>query len=364
MKNPTLREIAKACGVNVSTVSRALNNKRKIPPETREAILQRAKKLGWKPNALASAYMAHLRSTRTPSHQGNLAFLIATKLFRKLDELPEYQRQVLAGAKQSALAQGFALETVWLRELNYDMRRLSRMLKNRGIAGVVVHAGDLTDEDFEPFEWDAFALATWGFSLQKPQLHRAAYHAAHGMRTALQRIREAGYTRIGLSMEEQMNNLADHAGVSCFYEGSDLREAADLVKLYHGRTYAVQQDIQFWIRKYKPEVVIGDELVWHAVQAVGEKGYKAAFVSLHWSARWPDVAGIDHLPQVIGSNVVDLLTAQIFRNESGIPQRPKLLLNEGEWRDGPSMPRRDADVSVQPSHPRRSQALLAGSGKS
>ena len=40
MEQITIRDIAKKCGVGVSTVSRALNNHPDINPETREMILK------------------------------------------------------------------------------------------------------------------------------------------------------------------------------------------------------------------------------------------------------------------------------------------------------------------------------------
>lgn len=46
----TIRDIAKECGVGVSTVSRALNNHPDINPETRDKILQMIKDTGFVPN--------------------------------------------------------------------------------------------------------------------------------------------------------------------------------------------------------------------------------------------------------------------------------------------------------------------------
>jgi LacI family transcriptional regulator len=339
MRTPTLRKIAAACGVNVSTVSRALNNSSKIAPETREAILKKARELGWKPNPLASAYMSHLRSGREPTHQGNLAFLVAFREIKTGGELPEYHKLVFAGAKARAESQGFSIEPIWLRDVGFDMVRLSKLLKNRGVMGVILHGGDLKDDDFARFDWNSFALATWGFSLQKPLIHRAAYHMAHGMRLAHSKIRSFGYTRIALAMAERQNELTDHAAPSYFHDGQLKSKYPRLIKLYDGYTTEAQKELQRWLLKIKPEVVVGDEWVWNAIQGTKMRiPDDVAFVSPHWSSEWPLLAGIDHLPYVIGTNVVDLVTGQIIRNERGIPSIPKLLYNEGVWRDGATLP--------------------------
>lgn len=340
MKIPTLRKIAAACGVNVSTVSRALNNSNKIAPETRDEILKRARELGWKPNPYASAYMSHLRSTRDPAHQGNLAFLIAFKdEYKTAAELPEYRKLVYAGAKARAESQGFLIEPIWLRDVNFDMIRLSRLLKNRGVVGVIMEGGNLKDEEFARFDWNSFALATWGFSIRQPRIHRAALHMAFGMRLALSRIRALGYSRISLALSKRHDELADYAARSYFYDEQTKSIATRLIKIYDGFSLEVRRDLERWIRKTKPDVIVGDELVWQAITAMKLRiPEDISFVSPHWSSEWPEIAGIDHLPYVIGTNVVDLVTGQIIRNERGIPNIPKLLFHEGAWRDGRSLP--------------------------
>ena len=57
----TLRDIARACGVSVSTVSRALANNPAIAEKTRAAIQAAAKELDYRPNAQARA----LKNSRT-----------------------------------------------------------------------------------------------------------------------------------------------------------------------------------------------------------------------------------------------------------------------------------------------------------
>lgn len=62
-KKPTIVDIAKALGISVSTVHRALNNHPKTTAMTKSRVLQMAKKLGYKPN-LAARYLSSKRSIR------------------------------------------------------------------------------------------------------------------------------------------------------------------------------------------------------------------------------------------------------------------------------------------------------------
>ncbi|MGO2654187.1 LacI family DNA-binding transcriptional regulator, partial [Corynebacterium casei] len=57
----TLRDIARACNVSVSTVSRALADNPAIAKKTRQLIQETAKELNYRPNAQARA----LKSSRT-----------------------------------------------------------------------------------------------------------------------------------------------------------------------------------------------------------------------------------------------------------------------------------------------------------
>jgi len=69
MLHVTLKDIAKEAGVSVNTVSRALNNKPDINFETKNKILEIARRLGYTPNMLARS----LRLKRT----GTIGLVVA-----------------------------------------------------------------------------------------------------------------------------------------------------------------------------------------------------------------------------------------------------------------------------------------------
>jgi DNA-binding LacI/PurR family transcriptional regulator len=60
MKNITIHEIAKMAGVCIGTVSRVINNKDKVHPQTREKILQLIEKTGYRPSALGQGLRSRL----------------------------------------------------------------------------------------------------------------------------------------------------------------------------------------------------------------------------------------------------------------------------------------------------------------
>ena len=52
-KRPTIKEVAKATGVSTQTVSRVINERPDVAPETRERVLKAISELGYQPSALA-----------------------------------------------------------------------------------------------------------------------------------------------------------------------------------------------------------------------------------------------------------------------------------------------------------------------
>lgn len=58
-KNVTIKDIAKALGLSPSTVSRALNNYSDISPETRDKVIEMAKKLNYTPNIFAKSLVTN-----------------------------------------------------------------------------------------------------------------------------------------------------------------------------------------------------------------------------------------------------------------------------------------------------------------
>ncbi len=339
---PTIRSIAKACGYSHSTVSRALTNKSSIPTATREKILKTAKSLGWKPNPLVAAYVAHRRASGTMSYQATLAYLLTNE---DLTDFPRngYIYTHLQGAKARGKELGYVIEPLWFRDVDYNVDRMSRMIRSRGIPGVIIpHIQYLKEDDLTDFDWSSFAVATSGFTITKPGLARSGFYWSHGVRLALKRIEEYGYRHVGLVMSEYHEPLSDYSLSSEFYHREKNTRPGELYQSYivPESTKDVIQSIQEWLIEHHPQVVIGFHDTWLAISRLNWRiPDDIAFVSPHWSSPWPQIAGINQCWEAIGANAVELVVTQLNANERGIPTVPRHLLNEGYWVDGESFPR-------------------------
>ncbi|WP_084517331.1 LacI family DNA-binding transcriptional regulator [Microtetraspora niveoalba] len=100
----TIRDVAAAAGVSVTTVSDALNDKGKLRAETRARIQRIARELGYRPSRVAQAF----RQGRT----GTIA-LVLPNVGGPADELEmislDFYMSVAAGAARAAFREGYAV---------------------------------------------------------------------------------------------------------------------------------------------------------------------------------------------------------------------------------------------------------------
>ncbi|MBO0334009.1 LacI family DNA-binding transcriptional regulator [Sneathiella sp. CAU 1612] len=159
VKRTTIRDVAAAAGVSVTTVSHTLNGKGRIDAETAKRVREFANKLGYK----ASAAARSLQSSRT----GHIAIQHSRSSAHQVSLIElEYFIQIVAGASNVAAARGYHLsmlltannhESDWagtdgvilIDPISGDP--LIKELKNKNI--VVVTTGRDTNQEAEDGLW-------------------------------------------------------------------------------------------------------------------------------------------------------------------------------------------------------------------
>ncbi|WP_309397912.1 LacI family DNA-binding transcriptional regulator [Cerasicoccus maritimus] len=358
-KIPSIREIAVACGYHNTTVSRALRNKPNIPEATKIQILKVAKEMGWRPNPMASAYLAHRYATREPSFRAIIAWIIP---YEHTSDMNRFHELGIHGATKRASALGYSLEKIWLRDIDFNGKRLHQVLKARGIPGLIFNNRGGAEKTFATFDWEAFAIATWAVKMHQPHLHLASYHHAHGIRLALEKLFEFGYKRIAMMLSEETDRWAENAFYQTFFYVEKHSPPDIWMRSYRYSSTSIdnapqRKRIAEWILRNKPEVILGQGIVWEALQDLGWRiPEDVAFVSPYWSKEWPEIGGVNQQPDVIGANAVDLVATQLLQNERGVPEVPKMLLNEGAWVDAKSIPPRSDQKKERPGSARTRRA--------
>lgn len=340
-KASTLQQVAAQAGVAVSTVSLALRNDPRLPAATRARIQTIARELGYRPNPAIATLMTHVRSRRRVLDRETIAFVVpipAGVLARHPTTVPD---AYWVGASARATQLGFQLEKVWAKEEGMSGRRLSDILHARNIRGVLIGSG-VAARGHLSLDWSKFAAAIVGYSVWKPNLHRAAVNYFDSLMLALRTLKRRGYRRIGLVVHALTNERVNHQLTAAFHVFRDRLPRKERVEPLVTKRFDAEHFAP-WLRRENPDAVVANApavMTWirHCGKRIPDD---VGFVHLQWEEGCAPCAGIRHNIPHVGAAAIDLIAAQLHHNETGIPAHPKLVLTPGEWIEGATARARD-----------------------
>lgn len=334
----TLKDVARAAGMSVSGVSYAMRGHPSIPLATVEKVRRIAANLGYRPDLRIASVMARIRRQRLPRDRETLAFVwVSTPPGERFPAYHQrYLEMILAGAKARADQLGCRLSEFWLDQPGMTPARLAQILRTRGITGVVFSPAMLNLTVIIQWEWEHFACAIIGNTEWQPVLHRAGHYHYRSMWLTLERLRAEGHLRpaaiLSRSIHDRIHGV-HHAAFQVNHPSPGL--AGELTQ------FALPDDrsnLRPWPRRLAPDALI---IGWPADRRVANELKKFApkatrVVTLDW--RPGGIPGMDVQNEAIAAGAIDLVVAQLHRNERGIPANPTTLLMDGVWREGPSSP--------------------------
>lgn len=336
-----MRTVADRLGLSVMTVSRVLRGDRRVAAATRERVLRCVGELGYRPNPMVSALMANLRSRSKGRTADTLAFLTshagpdpAHGTVRGGWQRGRTLSHFREGAEERARQLGFRVEDFPLNAPGMSEKRLGEILRARGVTGVVVGPLETPGRPLR-LDWDGFASAAIGYSLAQPVLHRAVNHQIHSMRTAVSALTARGYRRIGLAIEKDNDQRADHNWLAGFlhyqYGISQTDRIPPLLP-----DVMTPKLVEEWLTRWRPDAILSGRyrlLDW--LQGAGLRvPADIGFATLDYYPVLGPVAGISQNTRSVGVAAVELVVEQLYHNERGVPRKPKVVLIEGEWREG------------------------------
>lgn len=335
-KEPTMQQIAEAAGVSRMAVSLALRNSPKISKATKERIHRIADELGYRPNPMVSALMTQLRHGREVRKPSVLAYVTA---FPTEDgwRQPGPFVAFFEGAKLRAEALGYVLDEWWLRRPGMTEQRFGDILFTRDIHGLIFAplpgAGGALSLD-----WPRFASSTIAYSVTSPAINRASNDQFGTITMALGELTRLGYGRIGLAITKENDERVRQqwsAGMLVYQQGipAELRVPILLATTPFERAFAA------WFGKHRPDAVLG--LTEECVTLIEESGARVpddvGFAHLTLTSSEHEWAGVNQNSELVGAAAVDLVDAQLRRNERGIPAQAKTVLVPGVWVPGPTV---------------------------
>ena len=139
----TLKDVAKASGLTVGTVSRVLNNRGYISDKTREKVYQVMKELNYQPNETARALS---------KQKSNTIGVILPNI-----EHP-YFAKVLSRLEREAAKQGYRIMLFVSRYKEEREEQCIEMCKSERVTGVVLCSGSFETEKFEDLDFPLITL--------------------------------------------------------------------------------------------------------------------------------------------------------------------------------------------------------------
>lgn len=327
----TMASVAREAGVATSTVSKALRDDPTIPIERRQEIQKIAKALGYRPNPMVAALMARLHSHRRRNDPHHIAWIDLWPDEREAARTTDF-RLMLQGARQRAAELGYEIEVHRVAREGTSASRLHDILVSRSQWGLIIPPVP-ADAMAYPLTLEGLTGVTIGTSLHQPVMHRVASNLFQGSQLACRKLRQNGFQRIGLALSAAMHDRVEGKWVGAYRsEQMTWPKAESLPVLLVDA--GDEKKFSAWHKQHRPDaVLLAEPHIEKWIEAMNVRGRKAPAVA--WLRRIESMPkntfAIDTRPDKMGAAAVELVVAQIHRNERGSPQIPHTLLLDGVW---------------------------------
>lgn len=330
-----LREIAARVGLSKSAVSLALRGDVRIPPETRDRVAAAAKELGYRANPVIAHMMRSMRDSKSLRTRAALGILQGFPNPHPSRTVP-YHAAWVAGARDRAEELGYVVNEFWLDEPGMSPRRLTGIIRSRGINALMI--APLPQSRALELDWEHFSAVTAGHSLESPRLNRVLPNSRRATLMCLHQLLSRGYRRIGLVLHD---TLTEHT-----------RFQIEAPYLWHQNRLGLKQPppilptlpakpetFHRWLKRHRPDAIITtagrcpDMLEACGLEIPDDIG----LVSTSTTVARPGYCCVDQEPHRLGAAGIDLLIAQVNRGEFGVPANPRSVDADVSWRDGTSL---------------------------
>jgi LacI family transcriptional regulator len=346
--NPSLRELARSLGLSHTTVSEALRDSPRVKASTRERVLKAAREIGYRHNPLAGALMSEMRRSRSGTFRGVIAVIDLDGPDQRPVNAARYHRELTRGAGERAIELGFKIEPFVVGHNDISITRLDAILQSRGIHGVFLLPAN-ESPDLTQLNWKRYAGVYADYIIEHPGLHSVCSDHFRSMMMTLARLHVLGYRRPGLVLNRHHDERLLYRWEAAFLAYHNHHDAFSwLPPLLLPEIN--RAEFTAWFDKAKPDVVLchrAEAIEW--MESCGASVPRThGFCCLNIMVNVVPCAGLDLQPWLLGVRGVELLIAQIHRNEYGVPELPSTTTIPAAWVDGPTLRNGPATPSHQP----------------
>jgi DNA-binding LacI/PurR family transcriptional regulator len=326
---PTLLKVARAAGVSLTAASMAMRNHPRIGAGTRRRIQAAARKLGYKPDPHLSRLMWYLRTNKAAKYEETLAFISDNA--QLADWRAFSQADYYLGAVDRAAELGYRVEVFHLRAPGMTHASLNRVLRSRGIRGLLTSAFREPNASLE-LDWPHFATVACGFSLTQPVVDRTTTDYYRAMLLVTAKLAAEGFRRVGLCLK-----MTDDAKVLHLWQSAFLFFQHQLpvrLRLPILEMSEEEGKLREWLRTTRPDTIISagcDFPQLHERFAGEAPPTKIRYVNMNIHHADARSRGIDQDSYLVGRHACSHLIALLQRNELGLPAHPQNTFTEFRW---------------------------------
>ena len=330
----TMAAVARAAGVSVATVSRALRGDPRIRPEVRRRVRAAARRIGYRRDPRLGELMGHLRHARRRAFQGNLAWVTS------LDLSIEAKRSVHAlywpSARRRAAELGYAID-VFPAAVPADAPDLESVFRARGIQGVVLLNFSLFDVDEWAWAWREFSFVYTGAAQREFRLDYVTANDAVNNLVLMRTLFGRGYRRIGVACLASVEESLRHAvsGAMRRFELLQPGFRAPPPCLFDAMDGAAGRRVAAWVRRHRVDCIVSQvrgmrDLIESAgLRVPGDVGL--AFQAVRPTG---ENSGMWQREDRLAALAVEMVVASVERGRTGIPDVPREVTIGGEWHEG------------------------------
>jgi DNA-binding LacI/PurR family transcriptional regulator len=186
--------------------------------------------------------------------------------------------------------------------------------------------------------WLDLACVVIGVRPERPALHFACNDQFSTALETAEQLSSRGYTRPGLAIAREIEEDVDYRFSAGFYGGRGKPEWRHAIPVFDFKP-GDAKGFGKWFEKHAPDVVVTTHKeVRPWIEAAGKRiPQDVGLLHLDLTDELPGWSGMRQNNLLVGAAAIDLVVAQLHRNETGLPPFPKCVMVESNWVEGETL---------------------------